>query len=104
MQVKQLNFPHHPSWVLGKNMSIARIPGCRNIVRLAIFGGIRLPKFRWYVSNERKMWVTFRRLMLQNLLLRSSVIGWIVLGSFGLKYMDFTSSRFSCCSANGKSM
>ena len=65
MQVRQEYLPSQPAiFFVGKNMSIAMMPGFFSTIRPVMAGGRRLPKFRWYVSKDRKMVCTFLRLIL----------------------------------------
>ena len=83
------------------NTSQASTPGVLKNVRFRILIGRRLGKLSWYVSKERNMLRTLFLEILQNLIRNASVIGWIVLGSSGLKYRDLTALLFSSTVANG---
>ena len=76
-------------------MSHARVPGLCMLIVFITLPGLRRWKFLWYVSIDRSTEETFFLEMFAHSNRNLSVMGWIVLGSRGLKYRFFTASRFT---------
>jgi len=95
-----MRFPKNPNLAEGMKTSQASTPGFLNIVVLFTFCGLLRAKFSWYVSKERNMFLTLLREMLQYLPRNASVMGCMVEGSSGVKYLLLTSLLFSSDVAN----